>query len=443
MSVINYSQDYYDIAAQLLAQAKARGASDAEVSIDVSRQIHINSRNFDTENLEHCHDVSLELTVFNGDKQASVSGTKVQPQDLVLLVDKAMSLLQFAQSDPLIGLADRNQLAYEYPQLEIYFPRDVSLEGLQEQLIAAERVGCDLDSRIKQSNGCSFSTSNNFTLYANSRDFIGSYQDSDYSFVASYIAQSDGQMQRHYESQACCDFNDLLPFEQLSAKAAQGALDHLGAKQIKTQKCPVVFNNKMAKSILSHLCSAISGVKQYRQSSFLLGQLNKMIVPDWVNLYQRPHLAKGMGSAPFDSEGLKTSDRYFIEHGRLKSYITSLYSARKLKVEPTGTANGVHNLFIEPTDADLNALLKQMGTGLLVTDLMGQGVNVTTGDYSRGAAGFWVEHGEIQFPVEEITIAGNLKDMLKNLAGVGADQDHNGNIHAGSLLIEEMSVAGM
>ena len=298
------------------------------------------------------------------------------------------------------------------------------------------------DAKIVNSEGATFSTHKRFRVYGNSQGFIGAYPSSRHSLSCTVIGKDKDSMQRDYDFTLARDYCDLDPGRAVGQRAALKTLRRLNARKMKTREASVIFSAEIAGSLFSHFIGAISGGNLYRKSSFLLDCLGKKVFPDFLQITEMPHLLKGLGSAPFDQEGVATYEHDIIRDGVLQSYVLSSYSARKLDLKSTGNAGGVHNCLISHQDKDLSDLVQAMGTGLLVTELIGHGINLTTGDYSRGAAGFWVEGGQIQYPVEEITVAGNLKDMFARLVAVGSDIEHRSNILTGSVWIDRMTIAG-
>jgi len=333
-------------------------------------------------------------------------------------------------------------LAKNYPDCDLYHPWDISPADAIQLAMTCEKKAVAADARIINSEGASVSTTISNGVYANTLGFVGHYLLSEHALSCSVVARDQDQMQRDDEYTIARNAKDLTSVDEIAKRAAEKTVMRLGARRIKTQSCPVIFNAPIAKSLLGAFVQAISGGSLYRQSSFLLNAMGKQIFPSFVNVNQQPHLLSAMGSRPFDHDGVATVDQHYIEEGVLSRYVLSSYSARKLGLKTTGNAGGVFNLSIQHADVTLHELMQEMGTGLLVTELMGQGTNIVTGDYSRGAAGFWIEQGKIQFPVEEITIAGNLKNMFAGIVSIANDVDMRSAIRTGSILIDRMMIAG-
>ena len=333
-------------------------------------------------------------------------------------------------------------MATDIADLDLCHPGDQSAEYAIEQALACEKHALSLDDRIVNSDGAHYGSHTGFRVYGNTHDFIGGFLRSRHNLGCALIAREGHKMQRDMSYTVARKTSDLWSPEKVAADAVSETLSRLGARQVPTAKVPVIFRADIAGSLFGHLVSAISGGNLYRKSSFLLDHLGKQVLPEWLTIQERPHIVGGLASSPFDAEGLKTQDRTIVDKGTLETYLLTSYAARKMDMQPTGHAGGIHNWRVSQQDNSLQQLCQQMGTGLLVTEVMGQGVNLVNGDYSRGAAGFWVENGEIQYPVEEVTIAGNLKDMLANIVAIGNDTDDRHALHTGSVLLEQMSVAG-
>jgi PmbA protein len=431
-----------NIVADILQEARKQGASDTEVDIGVNKGFSVSARLGEVESVEYNQDKIIDITVYFGQRTGAASLSDLRPDAIRSAVAAACNIARFTDTDEYSGLADKELLAFDYPNLDLFHPWDISIEEAADLALRCESIALAKDKRITNSEGASVSSFGGWHVYGNSRGFLGIFSASRHDIACSLIAQDDEDMQRDASYTLACDPSLLESIEIVANKAAEKTIRRLGAERLSTRRAPVIFAAEEARGLLGHFVAAISGGNLYRKSSFLLDHLSKQVFPAHIRIDERPHLLKSLGSAPFDGNGVKTSPNVFIDKGILNSYALSVYSARKLGMHTTGNAGGVHNLFISTGNKDLPALLKSMGTGLLVTDLMGQGVNLITGDYSRGASGFWVEQGEIQYPVEEITIAGNLRDMYANLVEVGADVDKRGNIQTGSILLEEMMIAG-
>ncbi|MEW6332135.1 MAG: metalloprotease PmbA [Pseudomonadota bacterium] len=427
---------------QVLTEAKKSGASAAEAGVNISQGLSLTVRLGEVETVEHTRDKGMGVTVYFGQRTGSASTTDFSENALRETVRAACTIAKFTAEDDCAGLADPDRLAKEIPDLDLHHPWNPGTERAIELARAAEAVARGMDKRITNSEGGSLSTHEGLEVYGNSNGFLGTVASTRHSLSVSVIAQDEAGMQRDYWYSVARDAKNLESPETVGQHAARRSLRRLGSRKLSTRECPVLYEAPIATSLLSHFISAVRGTSLYRQASFLLDHLGKPVFSDFVRIHEQPHLKGAQGSAGFDSEGVATQPRDLIRDGILHGYVLDSYSARKLKMQTTGNAGGVHNLTIEPGKENLEALLKKMHTGLLVTELIGFGVNMVTGDYSRGAAGFWVENGEIQYPVEEITIAGNLKDMFRRFVAVGSDVDMRGNIRSGSILIENMTVAG-
>lgn len=426
----------------VLAEAKKSGASAAEAGVNISRGLTLTVRLGEVETVEHTRDKGLGLTVYFGQRTGSASTTDLSPAALRDTVRAACTIAKYTAEDDCAGLADPKHLAKNFPDLDLYYPWHPAMEQAIELARAAETVARNADARITNSEGASLSTHEGLEVYGNTHGFLGKSAGTRHSLSLSVIAEDDSGMQRDYWYTVARDAKAMEAPETVGREAAQRSLRRLGSRKLSTRTCPVLYEAPIASSLLSHFVSAVRGSSLYRQASFLLDHLGKPIFSDFIRIHEQPHLKRALGSSVFDSEGVATQARDLISGGVLQGYVLDSYSARKLKMASTGNAGGVHNLTIEPGPDNFKALLQRMHTGLLVTELIGFGVNTVTGDYSRGAAGFWVENGEIQYPVEEITIAGNLKDMFRRIVAVGNDVDTRSNIRSGSILIENMTVAG-
>lgn len=425
-----------------LSEIKKKNIHAAEVMLGEGRGFSVSARLGEVETLEHHDKKSFTVTVIHEQCTGSATSSDLSHASVIAAIDKAITIARFASPDPFAGLADRSRLAFDYPECDLAHAWDMSPANAIALAIDCEKQALSVDKRISNSEGASVSSVISHSLYGNTHDFIGEYGYSEHGISCSVIASNGKDMQRDEEYTVARNPKDLWSIEKVAKLAAEKTVSRLNARKIKTQNCPVIFNTTVAKSLLRSFVQAISGSNLYRKTSFLLDQLNTTIFPSFVNIYQEPHLLSAMGSCPFDSEGVATVNQHYVKNGELVSYALGSYSARKLNRQSTGNAGGVFNLSLSHQDMDLSQLLGKMDRGLLVTELMGQGVNITTGDYSRGAAGFWIEHGEIQFPVEEITIAGNLKNMFANMAGCANDVDLRSGIRTGSILLDQMTVAG-
>ncbi|MBU3005043.1 metalloprotease PmbA [Paraglaciecola arctica] len=430
------------IVEDVLELAKDKGATQAEASLSKVEGIAVSSRLKEVETVEFTNDGGLGITVYQGKKKGSASTADLSPQALTLTVEKALEIAKHTSDDECSGLADKDLMAFNYPDLDLFHPVDLDTDYAIEQVIAAETSALDVDPRITNSDGASYNANLGTKVYGNSHGINAGYNSSRYSMSCVVIGEQDGDMQRDYSYTVAREVDKLISPEQIGREAAKFTLDRLGARKIKTCKVPVLFDREIAAGLFGHLISAISGGSLYRKSSFLLDKLGHQVLPKWFNIIERPHILRGLASSPFDHEGVITRDMDVVSQGILNHYLLTSYSARKLNMQTTGHAGGIHNWFIQHSGESDKAMLKKLDTGLYVTELMGQGVNIVTGDYSRGAAGFWVENGIIQYPVHEITIAGNLADMLLNIVAVGAEQETRGSVQTGSILIEQMQIAG-
>ncbi|MEO2281255.1 metalloprotease PmbA [Pseudoalteromonas pernae] len=439
-----YSQieDVKNAVSEVLEQAKKLGATAAEAAMSSTSGLSVSTRLGEVETIEFNQDGGLGVSIYVGNKKGSASTADLSPHALRSVVEKAIEIAKYTSEDPCNGLADAELLEMNPPDLDLYHPWQVTPEEGIALCQEAEHAALNFDERIVNSDGASFSSHEGLRVYGNSHGMLAGFPRTRHSISTMVIGQDGEQMQRDSAYTISRDQNGLKEAKEVGLEAASETIARLNSQKLGTMKVPVVFRADIASSLFGHLVSAIGGGALYRKSSFLLDSINTQVFSDIVNISERPHMLKGFASSPFDSEGVKTIDREIIHGGELKTYLLASYAARKMGLTPTGHAGGIHNWLVQQTHDDLHALLKQMGTGLLVTELMGQGVNTVTGDYSRGAAGFWVENGEIQYPVSEITIAGNLKEMFKGIAGIGGDIDHRGGVLTGSVLIEQMQIAG-
>ena len=425
-----------------LEESKRLGASDAEVGISVDTGLSVTARLGEVETLEYQRDRGMGVTVYRGKRKGAASTADLSPQAICATVAKAISIAGFTAEDEFAGLPDADTIARDIPDLDLHHPWNIEPDAARDLAVACEAAALAVDPRIANSEGATLSSHRGVRVFGNSLGFLAGYASSLHSLSCVVVAQSDGEMQRDYWYSTVRDSNDLESGDSIGKRAAERALRRLNARKLATVTAPVLFVPELARGLIGHFLSAVRGGSQYRQASFLLGAAGQQVFPAWMQISERPHLRKALGSAPFDSEGVTTRDRELVQDGVLDGYILSTYSARKLGLKTTGNAGGVHNLFVKSGPDDAAALLRTMGRGLLVTELMGQGVNGVTGDYSRGAAGFWVEGGRIKHPVHEVTIAGNLRQMLKGIVAVGADAYTSGSRTTGSILIDRMKLAG-
>lgn len=430
------------IVQRLLHEAAAQGADQAEVAASHDTGLSVTARLGDVENLEYTNDRGVGITVYRDSCKGSASTSDFSASALSETVKKACTFATYTAADEYAGLADAARMATAIPDLQLAHAWPIESAEAIEIAVACEDAARAYDKRITNSEGATVSTNNGVRAYGNSHGFLAGYDKTSHSLSCVVIGEAHGDMQRDYHYSSARDAADLESISVVGELAASRAVGRLGAQKIKTTSAPVVLAAEVARGFIGHAIAAVSGGAQYRHSSFLLDASGEQVFPEFLQIQERPHIPKAMGSAPYDAEGVATCDRELVSDGVLQGYILSSYSGRRLGLESTGNAGGSHNLIVPGTAGDLQALLQEMNTGLLVHELIGYGVNAVTGDYSRGAAGYWIENGEIACPVHEVTIAGNLKDLYRRIVAVGSDQDVRGGIRCGSLLIEEMAIAG-
>ena len=422
--------------------ATKAGAS-AEVAVTKVSGLSVSARLQEIENVEFTNDGALGISVYMGQQKGNASTSDLSESAIKNAVEAALAIAKYTSPDDCTGLADKDLMAFNAPDLELYHAADVNVDKATELALQAEKAALEADERIINSNGASFNSHTGVKVYGNSHGMLQSYLSSRYSLSCSVIGGVEAALENDYEYTISREFDKLQSPIWVGENCAKKVVSRLNPQKLSTREVPVIFLNDVATGIISHFAAAISGGSLYRKSSFLLDHLGKQVLPDWFNISERPHLLRRLASTPFDSEGVRTQDREIVENGILQTYLVTSYSGKKLGMSSTGHAGGIHNWLVKPNlTGGLTALLRQMGTGLLVTDVMGQGVNIVTGDYSRGASGFWVENGEIQYPVAEITIAGQLQDMLKNMVAVADDIEHRSNIQTGSILLDKMKISG-
>ena len=448
-----------NIAQDMLDYAKQRGASAASVEVSEGFGLGVTVRQGEVETIEYNRDKGLGITVYIGQQRGNASTSDFSPQAVRDSVDAALSIARYTAQDDCSGLPDADMLAHDCPDMDLYHPWDLPVDAAIALAQQCEQAALEADKRISNSEGATINLHEAQFVSGNSLGFMGGFPTSRHSLSCAVIAGPDDAMERDYWYAVARDAKDLPNVLQVGRIAAERAVRRLNARQLKTMQVPVLFEAPIASGLLGNFVSAVSGGSLYRKSSFLLDQLDKQIFSPHINISDIPDIRKGLASSPFDDEGVQTQRRVIVENGVLRGYFLGSYSARKLGMRTTGNAGGNHNLILTPSrgsaekqtgklaggksdELDFAGLLKSMSRGLLVTELLGQGVNQVTGDYSRGAAGFWVEHGEIQYPVHEITIAGNLKDMFRNIVAVGNDVVVQGSRQCGSILIENMTIAG-
>ncbi|HEY6483191.1 MAG TPA: metalloprotease PmbA [Steroidobacteraceae bacterium] len=428
----------------VLAHAGELGATQCEADASINQGLSVTARLGEVETVEYQRDRGLGVTVYFGHRKGSASTADLARQAVRATVEKACTIARFTAEDPYSGLVDPQALARSIPDLDLDHPWPLTPEAAIDLARHCEAAGLAVDSRLTNSEGASVNTQRHLGVYGNSLDFIAGSAGTSHSISCSLIAQHGQEMQRDYWYTTARDAADLEPPEQVGKRAGERAVARLGARKLTTRKAAVAFSPDMARGLIRHFIGAIRGSSQYRKASFLLDAAGQQVFPQFLQMQERPHLLKGLASAPFDGEGAATHDRELVRDGVLQGYVLGSYSARKLGLTTTGNAGGVHNLIVcAPGRAlDQESLLQRMRTGLLVTEMMGQGVNGVTGDYSRGASGFWVEDGSIAYAVHEITIAGNLRQMYQDVVALGSDIDVRGGIRIGSLLVGEMTIAG-
>lgn len=435
-------QTLRDAVSFAIETAQKAGAT-AEVGVTKVSGLSVSTRLQEIENVEFTNDGALGISVYLGQQKGNASTSDLSEEAIKNTVEAALAIAKYTSPDDCTGLANKELMAFEAPDLELYHSANVDVEQATKLALEAEKAALEYDAKIVNSNGASFNSHTGVRVYANTHGMLQSYLSSRYSLSCSVIGGELDQLENDYEYTVSREFDALSSADWVGQNCAKKVIARLNPQKLTTREVPVIFLNDVATGLISHLTGAISGGSLYRKSSFLLDHLGKQVLPDWFQISERPHLLRRLASTPFDSEGVRTQDLEIIQDGVLQTYLLTSYSGRKMGMQSTGHAGGIHNWLVKPNlTGGLTALLRQMGTGLLVTDVMGQGVNIVTGDYSRGAAGFWVENGEIQYPVAEITIAGQLQDMLKNIVAVADDVEHRSNIQTGSILLDKMKISG-
>ena len=435
-------QTLRDAVSFAIETAQKAGAT-AEVGVTKVSGLSVSTRLQEIENVEFTNDGALGISVYLGQQKGNASTSDLSEEAIKNTVEAALAIAKYTSPDDCTGLADKELMAFEAPDLALYHGASVDVEQATKLALEAEKAALEYDAKIVNSNGASFNSHTGVRVYGNTHGMLQSYLSSRYSLSCSVIGGELDQLENDYEYTVSREFDALSSADWVGQNCAKKVIARLNPQKLTTREVPVIFLNDVATGLISHLTGAISGGSLYRKSSFLLDHLGKQVLPDWFQISERPHLLKRLASTPFDSEGVRTQDLEIIQDGVLQTYLLTSYSGRKMGMQSTGHAGGIHNWLVKPNlTGGLTALLRQMDTGLLVTDVMGQGVNIVTGDYSRGAAGFWVENGEIQYPVAEITIAGQLQDMLKNIVAVADDVEHRSNIQTGSILLDKMKISG-
>ena len=435
-------QTLRDAVSFAIETAQKAGAT-AEVGVTKVSGLSVSTRLQEIENVEFTNDGALGISVYLGQQKGNASTSDLSEEAIKNTVEAALAIAKYTSPDDCTGLADKELMAFEAPDLELYHGASVDVEQATKLALEAEKSALEYDAKIVNSNGASFNSHTGVRVYGNTHGMLQSYLSSRYSLSCSVIGGELDQLENDYEYTVSREFDALSSADWVGQNCAKKVIARLNPQKLSTREVPVIFLNDVATGLISHLTGAISGGSLYRKSSFLLDHLGKQVLPDWFQISERPHLLRRLASTPFDSEGVRTQNLEIIQDGVLQTYLLTSYSGRKMGMQSTGHAGGIHNWLVKPNlTGGLTALLRQMGTGLLVTDVMGQGVNIVTGDYSRGAAGFWVENGEIQYPVAEITIAGQLQNMLKNIVAVADDVEHRSNIQTGSILLDKMKISG-
>lgn len=430
------------LAARVLELARAGGATAAETEVSEGFGQNVSVRKGEVETIEHNKDKGVSLTVYIGQRRGHASTSDFSEDALRRTVDKALVIARYTAEDDCAGLADAELLARETPDLDLYHPWDLTVEEAIELARACEAAAFAVDKRISNSEGATVSLQESQFIYANSLGFMAGYPSSRHSISCAVIAEAGGAMQRDYWYDTARAASDMAAADAVGRRAGERTVRRLKARKLGTRQCPVLFEAPVASGLIASFVSAVSGGHLYRKSSFLLDSLGTRVFPEFVQIQERPFLPRGLASAAFDHEGVATHDRDVVKDGVVQGYFLGSYSARKLGMKSTGNAGGNHNLIVPSTGEDLDGLLRKMGSGLLVTELLGHGLNMVTGDYSRGAAGFWVEDGAIAYPLEEITVAGNLKEMFLGIQAIGRDVEVRGSRRVGSILIDRMTVAG-
>lgn len=428
--------------ADLLSEAKQQGASAAEAVVSTSQGLEVGVRLGEIETVEHTRDHSLGISVYFGQRKGSASTSDLSPAAVRDTVAKACSIATHTQEDPCAGLAPAEFMADAVPDLDLNHPWGIAVDAATRLALDCEAAARDADPRIVNSEGASLSSHGGLQVYGNSHGFIGGYATTRHGLSCAVVGKDGDSMQRDHWYTSARAAEDLDTAESVGRRAAERTLARLNGRRLGTCTVPVLFRADLAAGLLRHLMGAINGAMLYRKTSFMLDQLGEQILPDFVRIHEEPHRLRGLSSAPFDGDGVATRAKDFVTDGVLSSYLLDHYSACRLGMTTTGNAGGARNLSVTLGKRDRDAMIRLLDRGLFVTELMGQGVNSVTGDYSRGASGFWVENGQIQYPVEEITIAGNLRDMYRNLVAIGNDHDFPGSTTTGSWLIEQMTIAG-
>jgi PmbA protein len=436
------AESFKNIVADTLKMAQAGGATQAEAGLSVSQGLSVATRMGSVETIEHQQDNGLGISVYVGQHKGSASTSNLDPEAIRKTVEAACNIARYTSEDPCTGLADADLMASEIHDLDLYHPWDIDPQAVIDLALECENSALEFDPRIVNSEGASVDSSAGLSVYGNSHGFLQAQHKTRHSISCSVVAESDGNMQRDYWYDISRHADGLDSARSVGEMAAERTVRRLDASKLKTQQAPVLFVPELARGIIGSFTAAIGGAAQYRKASFLLGAEGERVFPEFFQLYENPFIPQALGSANFDAEGVATSEAKLVIDGVVQNYLLDSYSARKLGLTTTGHASGVHNLTLDNTGKTFAECLATMHRGFLVTELMGHGVNNVTGDYSRGAAGFWVENGKLDYPVEEVTIASNLREMFKGIVEIGKDIDLRSSIRCGSMLIDNMTIAG-
>ena len=432
-----------DIASDALEYAMKNGAEEASIKLSTGSGFSVVSQNQAIDLVEQFNDQSFSISIYIGKAIGSASTNDFSEEQLRMTIEKALSLSRLTEKDDCNGLAEKDLMATEVKDLELYQPSGLTIKQAQEMAIECEGAAFDVNDLVVNSEGATVGSYESHSVYLNSHGFIGVTESTGHNVSCVAIAQKDGQMEMDYDYSSTRGLDDLSDPVSIGQSAGNRAVSNLGSRKLKTQKAPVLLSPRISKSLISHLLNAISGTSLYRKSSFLVDKIDEKILPSFVQIYEDPHLKRGFSSTYFDGEGVQTNPRGLIEDGHLRGYLLSSYSARRLGLETTANAGGHHNIIVQNSvDEDLNSIIKDMKYGFLVTGFIGSGVNIVNGDYSRGANGFWVENGEIAYPVNEVTVAGNLTDMFSKIQKIGNDPETDGSVFCGTVLIDELMIAG-
>ena len=436
------AESFKNIVADTLKMAQASGATQAEAGLSVSQGLSVATRMGSVETIEHQQDNGLGISVYVGQHKGSASTSNLDPEAIRKTVEAACNIARYTSEDPCAGLADAELMAREIHDLDLYHPWDIEPQAVIDLALECENSALEFDPRIVNSDGASVDSSAGLSVYGNSHGFLQALHKTRHSISCSVVAESDGNMQRDYWYDISRHADGLDSARSVGEMAAERTVRRLDASKLQTQQAPVLFVPELARGIIGSFTAAIGGAAQYRKASFLLGAAGERVFPEFFQLYENPFILQALGSANFDAEGVATSEAKLVVDGVVQNYLLDSYSARKLGLTTTGHASGVHNLTLDHTGKTFDECLAAMHRGFLVTELMGHGVNNVTGDYSRGAAGFWVENGKLDYPVEEVTIASNLREMFKGIVEIGRDIDLRSSIRCGSMLIDNMTIAG-